>query len=269
MQKKDIPNYITGVRIVLSPIIVPVMWMGQIEIGGILFVITALTDFIDGKLARKWDAWSIEGKYLDTIADKEFAFLMLLAGMTYTPSLIIPLLLEGAIATVSTLSFLKKYKIESAMIGKIKTWFLSITTGIALLATFLSPLLTVEFTNLLEFIIPLLTGTTVLLELGTLGTYMKQYYLEKQIKEHQNLTPVDQSNILSDQDVLSHMKQFTFYQSKLFQHPRVMALYRDKLIPEKLEIVEHKNMINQFESENNHNLLNSEEPHVLTKKKAP
>lgn len=264
MQRKDIPNYITGARIILSPLIVPVMWMGAIEVGSILFIITALTDFIDGKLARKWNAWSIEGKYLDTIADKEFAFLTLLAGITYTPVLIIPLLLESAIATVSTLSFIKKYKIESAIIGKVKTGFLSVTTGLTLLATFLS----LQSTGLLEFLIFFLTGTTVLLELGTLETYIKHYYIEKQKKKQQEMTVTKQPNHLSDEVVLDHMKQFTFYQSKLFQNPKMMALYRDKLIPEKLETLETKNQIGQLDSKNNCNLLTSDE-HVLTKKKVP
>ena len=38
-----------------------------------LFAVTAFTDFLDGYLARKWDATSTLGAFLDSTADKLFA----------------------------------------------------------------------------------------------------------------------------------------------------------------------------------------------------
>ena len=39
-------------------------------IAGVLFIIASITDFIDGKLARKYKVQTIYGSNMDTIADK-------------------------------------------------------------------------------------------------------------------------------------------------------------------------------------------------------
>lgn len=76
--KKRIPNFVTILRIfiaaaffaALSGFRFPghgVLW-GNIAIA--LFVIAATTDFIDGYLARRWDAESMFGRIMDPFCDK-------------------------------------------------------------------------------------------------------------------------------------------------------------------------------------------------------
>jgi CDP-diacylglycerol--glycerol-3-phosphate 3-phosphatidyltransferase len=64
----------TATRIVLSPV---VMWLvlygeGQAAetVATALFCIAAATDWVDGKLARRWGVTSKLGSFLDTTADK-------------------------------------------------------------------------------------------------------------------------------------------------------------------------------------------------------
>ena len=64
----------TATRIVLTPV---VMWLvlygegaGAEAFAAILFCVAAATDWVDGRLARRWGVTSKIGSFLDTTADK-------------------------------------------------------------------------------------------------------------------------------------------------------------------------------------------------------
>jgi CDP-diacylglycerol--glycerol-3-phosphate 3-phosphatidyltransferase len=66
---------ITYLRIVLTPIVMALVLAGErtdgaYAIAGALFAIAAITDFIDGRLARRWKQTTTWGTFLDTTADK-------------------------------------------------------------------------------------------------------------------------------------------------------------------------------------------------------
>jgi CDP-diacylglycerol--glycerol-3-phosphate 3-phosphatidyltransferase len=69
----NIPNKITVLRIVLVPIFV-VLMLTRIPYGStlaaVIFMIAALTDSLDGYLARKWKQVTKLGAILDPLADK-------------------------------------------------------------------------------------------------------------------------------------------------------------------------------------------------------
>lgn len=71
---KNIPNYLTILRIIAIPLIVMSFYFEDSKFahrfGGIIFAAASLTDFFDGYLARKYDIVSNLGKMLDPIADK-------------------------------------------------------------------------------------------------------------------------------------------------------------------------------------------------------
>ena len=71
--KKWLPNMLTGMRIVLTPIIIALGIMKQIELVIVFATLAALTDCLDGLLARKWNSVSEIGAKLDAVADKIFA----------------------------------------------------------------------------------------------------------------------------------------------------------------------------------------------------
>ena len=70
---KHVPNALTIFRIVLTPILLVLLVSGTFAgsvAAFVLFVIAAVSDYFDGKLARLFKARSRLGQYLDPFADK-------------------------------------------------------------------------------------------------------------------------------------------------------------------------------------------------------
>jgi len=69
----NIPNALTVLRIVVIPVLFLLLLspgpVGSLVIAA-LFVLAALTDILDGYLARKYHIETVVGKFLDPIADK-------------------------------------------------------------------------------------------------------------------------------------------------------------------------------------------------------
>jgi len=74
MSKMNLPNRLTLARIALTPLCVIVIMLKSIPftdlIGAFLFFVIALTDMLDGKIARKYNLITDFGKFLDPLADK-------------------------------------------------------------------------------------------------------------------------------------------------------------------------------------------------------
>jgi len=70
----NLPNKLTILRLILIPVFVAVFYITAIPynyaISAGIFVIAALTDFLDGYIARKYKLVTDLGKFLDPIADK-------------------------------------------------------------------------------------------------------------------------------------------------------------------------------------------------------
>jgi CDP-diacylglycerol--glycerol-3-phosphate 3-phosphatidyltransferase len=71
--QQRLPMQITMSRIGMVPIIVACMWPNQLPwsaIAAALFLLTSASDYFDGYYARKFNAVSTMGKFMDPIADK-------------------------------------------------------------------------------------------------------------------------------------------------------------------------------------------------------
>ena len=81
--KQHIPNFVTGLRILLTPLIAFVIWQPQepflAAFGLFLFIIASASDWLDGYLARQMNIVSSVGRMLDPIADKLLVAACLLA----------------------------------------------------------------------------------------------------------------------------------------------------------------------------------------------
>ena len=60
----------TSVRIAASPVILGLLLGHDWTAAAVLFLIAAATDFLDGRLARRWQVTTKLGSFLDTTADK-------------------------------------------------------------------------------------------------------------------------------------------------------------------------------------------------------
>jgi cardiolipin synthase (CMP-forming) len=70
-----VPNILTLSRIVVIPVVIATFWMASPSgpwLGCVLFSAAAITDWLDGHVARAWSQQSELGRFLDPIADKLF-----------------------------------------------------------------------------------------------------------------------------------------------------------------------------------------------------
>lgn len=65
-----IPNWISFVRIILIPIFAVLFLKGEVIWSVFVLFLSGFSDFIDGKIARKYNQVSELGKMLDPVADK-------------------------------------------------------------------------------------------------------------------------------------------------------------------------------------------------------
>ncbi|MGI6324661.1 MAG: CDP-alcohol phosphatidyltransferase family protein [Bacilli bacterium] len=166
MLKKNIPNIITTLRLILAFCIPFIYINGYTILAIIIFIIAAFSDGIDGYLARKWNVVSSYGKTIDPLADKllSIGLLILLANKT-RPLLFVPLIMEGFITIIGLMTYKSSKQIDIEEVGKVKTAVLFPTIFIALLS--------LKYINLKILLMPLV-GATTILQILTVKEYTKQ-----------------------------------------------------------------------------------------------
>lgn len=127
-----LPNLMTWTRIAAIPLIVAVFYLPLAPemrnlTATVMFVVFALTDWLDGYLARKLNQTSSFGAFLDPVADKFLvcASLLVLVDLSRV-DVIVALLIIGREIAVSSLrewmAQIGAYKsVAVHMIGKVKT----------------------------------------------------------------------------------------------------------------------------------------------------
>ncbi|MBE7516151.1 MAG: CDP-diacylglycerol--glycerol-3-phosphate 3-phosphatidyltransferase [Chloracidobacterium sp.] len=131
----NLPNYITLGRIVIVPLLVVVLltpemshWFGisSYALAIVLFLIAALTDMVDGQLARRRNQVSTLGKFLDPIADKLLiaSALIVLVEKHLAPSWAVVVILgrEFIITGLRSIAASEGVVIQAQSLGKIKMW---------------------------------------------------------------------------------------------------------------------------------------------------
>lgn len=131
----NLPNYITLGRIVFVPLLVVVLlttvserWFGvsSYALAIVIFIVAALTDIVDGHLARKRNQVSTLGKFLDPIADKLLiaAALIVLVEKHLAPSWAVVVILgrEFIVTGLRSVAASEGIVIQAQTIGKIKMW---------------------------------------------------------------------------------------------------------------------------------------------------
>ncbi|MBL8395289.1 MAG: CDP-diacylglycerol--glycerol-3-phosphate 3-phosphatidyltransferase [Candidatus Accumulibacter sp.] len=131
----NIPILLTWLRIILIPLLIAVYYLpdswlqfvGRDLAATLIFVVAAVTDWLDGYLARRWRQTSAFGAFLDPVADK----LMVAAALIVLVQLgrldaILAMIIIGREITISALrEWMARIgahrSVAVSMIGKIKT----------------------------------------------------------------------------------------------------------------------------------------------------
>ena len=153
MKKKamNVPNMLSIIRVCLVPLFVAsLLFMRDIKIWGnvvpaVIFILTGLTDMLDGKIARKYNLVTDFGKFIDPLADKfmvigsqisMLAWLLLLGEEYYITAMVfvwvvliillrelgvtsLRLVVAGNSGIVVAASMLGKLKTVSQMVGTV------------------------------------------------------------------------------------------------------------------------------------------------------
>ena len=126
--KKNIPNIITISRIISLILGFIFFIKDNIVVSLILYIYGAVSDMIDGYLARKLDAYSKMGQYLDAISDKlYFLSLIIILLLNKNYLIIIPLIMEIIISVINYLTIRKYKTVFTERVGKHKTTLLMLT----------------------------------------------------------------------------------------------------------------------------------------------
>lgn len=133
----NLPNKITMMRIILIPVFIVVFLFGYNYVAAGIFVFAALSDAVDGHLARKLNLVTNFGKIMDPLADKLLVFSALLC-LVQTGSVpawmaIIILARELTITSLRSVAASDGIVIAAAMSGKIKTVFQMVAIPLLLL----------------------------------------------------------------------------------------------------------------------------------------
>ncbi len=121
----NLPNQLTLLRIIAIPVFIVVLMMGHGYIATIIFIAAAITDMLDGHIARKYNLVTNFGKLMDPLADKLLVMsaLVCLVQLGHVPGwmAIVILAREFAVTGLRQVAASEGIVIAAGTTGKIKT----------------------------------------------------------------------------------------------------------------------------------------------------
>lgn len=160
----NLPNKLTVLRLILVPVIVVVLLLPVNIVtnilGAFVFLATALTDMLDGKIARKYGLITDFGKFLDPLADKFMVLSAMMCIMYRSHSnallfnifmwlVMVTVFRELAVASIRLIAAKNANIVVAAnLLGKIKT----VSQIVCVMAALLEPeLAKIEFLSFLSY----------------------------------------------------------------------------------------------------------------------
>ncbi|MCV2401289.1 CDP-diacylglycerol--glycerol-3-phosphate 3-phosphatidyltransferase [Marinomonas sp. C2222] len=128
----NIPNILTSIRIFMIPVLVVIYylpWEGRYHACAAIFALAAITDWLDGYLARKLDQSTPFGAFFDPVADKlmvSIALVLLVASYANPLLTLASAVIVGREIVISALrewmaEMGKRASVAVSYIGKLKT----------------------------------------------------------------------------------------------------------------------------------------------------
>lgn len=130
-------NFLTFARIVLIPLVAVCFYLpdrGPKPLAAYVFILAALTDSLDGYIARKFDQMSALGAFLDPVADKLMVAVVLILLVSdepvflrpfhFNPHMLLTLTAAVIVCREITISALREWMAEMGARGKVSVSFL-------------------------------------------------------------------------------------------------------------------------------------------------
>lgn len=199
----NLPNKITVARIALTGIIIGILLFPFDAVGlsfprlfinesivvnvkylivGVLFIIASLTDFVDGRIARKYNLVTDLGKMLDAIADKILvdSVLIILASSGFiSPVIAVIIIVRDIIVNAVKMAAGNAGKVVAASwTGKVKTTFQMIGITLTLFYNLPFELINIRISDITLIIACVLAIVSAIQYINA----NKQYISEKPIK---------------------------------------------------------------------------------------
>ena len=188
--KLNLPNKLTLLRIVLVPVfmiamIAPIFESDMVSrlVAFGIFVLTSITDMLDGKIARKYNLITNFGKFMDPLADKFMVFGALLAILVkydylrdvFVWAAAIVMFRELAVTSIRLIAAgQESLVIAASWLGKIKT----VTQMICICTVLLEPVIFGNLTTIKGY--PVLSCVTIaamtVMTLWSGIDYLKTYW---------------------------------------------------------------------------------------------
>lgn len=199
----NLPNKITVARIALTGIIIGILLFPFDSVGlsfprlfinesivvnvkylivGVLFIIASLTDFVDGRIARKYNLVTDLGKMLDAIADKILvdSVLIILASSGFiSPVIAVIIIVRDIIVNAVKMAAGNAGKVVAASwTGKVKTTFQMIGITLTLFYNLPFELINIRISDITLIIACVLAIVSAIQYINA----NKQYISEKPVK---------------------------------------------------------------------------------------
>ncbi len=166
----NLPNKLTVIRMILTPVYLAAMLIEfnyHYLVALIIFAVASITDFLDGKIARKNNIVTTFGKLCDPVADKMLTTAALLAfmqlGLCNIWVVMIILTREFLVTSFRLVSSAQGVVIPAGILGKIKTVSQMVFSILIMLGLFVGEFITFDFdkfalvSNILLWITAVLT----------------------------------------------------------------------------------------------------------------
>lgn len=178
----NFPILLTWLRVALIPLVVGVFYLPDTMLSPfeknlaatVIFIVAAMTDWLDGFLARRWEQTSAFGAFLDPVADKLMVAGALLVLVQWNRvNAVIAFIIIGREITISAL------REWMAQIGASKSVAVSSLGKIKTVAQMVAIPMLLFYGDLFGVIDTILWGQILLLVAAVLTVWSMFYYLQK------------------------------------------------------------------------------------------
>ncbi|MBC3830737.1 CDP-diacylglycerol--glycerol-3-phosphate 3-phosphatidyltransferase [Undibacterium amnicola] len=178
----NFPILLTWLRVALIPLVVGVFYLPDTMLSPfeknlaatVIFIVAAVTDWLDGFLARRWEQTSAFGAFLDPVADKLMVAGALLVLVQWNRvNAVIAFIIIGREITISAL------REWMAQIGASKSVAVSSLGKIKTVAQMVAIPMLLFYGDLFGVIDTILWGQILLLVAAVLTVWSMFYYLQK------------------------------------------------------------------------------------------